>query len=217
MDSIELARHNMVASQLLPNKVTDEAVIAAFETVDRHLFVPEYKRGLAYMDASIPFGHHRFLVQPTISARLLQLAEIKNTDVVLDIACGTGYSTMVISKLAKKVIGLESDNDLAGEANCLLQQMDVDNAIIMTSDLVEGHADGGPYDVIMINGAVEEIPEDLLKQLADGGRLVTVQVVSGLIKHALLIKKSGKIITKQEGFDAAIDVLPEFVKQEDAA
>lgn len=209
MIDTESRRVSMVNGQVLPNKVTDERVTDALLAVAREPFVPKNLRGVAYIDEDIPVGEGRYLLEPMVFARLLQEAEVTAGDVVLDVGCATGYSTAVLARLAGSVVALECDAALADKANEMLNQLDVDNAGVVTGDLVMGLPDQGPYDVIFLNGAVERLPESLKQQLAEGGRLVVVQQADGL-GQAWVYRRHGDVVDGRPHFDAQVKPLPGF-------
>jgi protein-L-isoaspartate(D-aspartate) O-methyltransferase len=217
MTDFALARRNMVESQIRTNDVTDLDLIAAFLEVPRERFVPPAMRELAYIDEDITVKEgvaakdRRWLMEPMPFARLVQLAEISKTDLVLDVGCATGYSTAVLARLAESVVGLESDDDLAERAEKQLVELGVGNAAIVTGDLAGGYPSQGPYDVIILEGAVEQIPDELFSQLRDGGRLVAA-VVSGPIGKATLYRSIGGDISARVAFDVNIERLPGFDK-----
>jgi len=207
------ARHNMVEGQIRPNKVTDPLVTQAMETIPRELFVPKHLRGIAYTDEDLDLGGGRWLMEPLTLARLLQEAMIEDTDVALDIGCGTGYATAILSRMASTVVALESDPDFAARASAAVGDLAIDNAAVITGDLTKGCADQGPFDVILINGAVEEVPEAILGQLADGGRLVTVIRKPGApVGLATMITRQGDAFGHRPLFDAGVPLLPGFSK-----
>ena len=209
MIDTESRRVSMVNGQILPNKVTDERVTEALLAVAREPFVPKSLRGVAYVDEDIPVGDGRYLLEPMVFARLLQEAEVKAHDVVLDIGCATGYSTAVLARLAGSVVALECDAALADKANEMLNQLDVDNAGVVTGELADGMPDQGPYDVIFMNGAVEQLPDSLKQQLADDGRLVVVQQGDGT-GQAWVYRRHGDVIDGRPRFDAQVKRLPGF-------
>lgn len=169
-----IAQKNMILGQLLPNRITDKNLLDVIARVPRKMFVPEAFEDVACIEGQVPLGYNRYLMAPTTFATLLTLADIKDTDNVLDVACATGYSTAIISHLARKVTGLEVNTDFASKANTRLSKLHIENGIIVSGNLSEGHSEGAPFDVIVINGCIDRIPEVLLHQLAPGGRLVTV-------------------------------------------
>jgi protein-L-isoaspartate(D-aspartate) O-methyltransferase len=205
------ARQNMVESQLRTNQVTDERVLAGFETVPRELFVVEGRAGVAYCDEDIPCGAGRCLMEPMILARLLQALEIGSNAVVLDVGCGTGYSSAVIARLAATVVGLECEPTLVARANALMTDLAIDNVMIAEGALDAGHPAQAPYDAILVNGAAEEVPRALTDQLAEGGRLGVVCVGDGCrTGSATLFVRSGGVVSGRKLFDAAVPVLPGF-------
>lgn len=180
MTDFERARAAMVDSQLRPNQVTDRRILASFAALPREKFVPPVKRELAYSDAglevfpSIDGAPARFLLEPMVLARLVQLAQVEAQDSVLDVGCMTGYSTAVLAQLAKSVTGLEAEPELAAAARTNLADLGIENAGIVEGDLSVGAESLGPYDVILLNGSVPEVPKALFDQLREGGRLVAV-------------------------------------------
>ena len=207
------ARRNMVNNQLLTNKLTDDRVAQALLSVPRENFVPKSLRGVAYLDEDIPLGNSRYLMEPMTFARMLQSAAIQSGDVVLDVACATGYSTAVLAQLASAVVGLETDAEAVAVAEVQLAALNVDNAAIIADELTDGCSAQGPYDVILVNGAVEEVPKAYLGQLAEGGRMVVVER-QGQASRAVLYSNRGGLLSRRELFDAMIPVLPGFQKAE---
>ncbi|MDG5494406.1 protein-L-isoaspartate O-methyltransferase [Niveispirillum sp. BGYR6] len=202
------ARYNMVESQLRPNKVSDLRLVDAFLAVPRDQFVPPALRGVAYVDKAIPLGNGRFLLEPMVLGRLLQEARIAATDLVLDVGTATGYSAAIIGQIAATVVAVESDAALAAQANQAMQTLGVDNAAIVQGTLAAGWAKQGPYDVIVLEGAVAAVPQALLDQLAEGGRLVTVLLPESGVAVARLYQKIGGTISSRTLFDASADLLP---------
>lgn len=210
----EKSRENMVESQLRTNKVTDGPLLEAMRTLPREMFVPRHLQGFAYVDEDIPLGNGRWLREPVIIARLIQAAGVQKGDLVLDIGCNTGYTTAVLGHLAGTVVGLEFDEQLTHSADKLLHDLDICNAVVVrTPDLKEGYASQGPYQVIMINGSVPEVPAGILNQLADGGRLVTVISAKGNMGKAVIIRRVGDSFSTTELFDAATPTLAGFEPQ----
>lgn len=203
------ARHNMVENQIRTNRVIDPAVVAALAEVPREVFVPKAMRGFAYVDEDLDVGGGRFILEPLTVARLLIATGIQPTDVVLNIGDATGYVTAVVSKLAQTVVALERDADWAGRATQSLSDLGVDNAAVVRGPLEQGYAAQAPYDVILLSGAVAEIPAALCRQLADGGRLAGVVGASGVGKGTLVIRV-GDTFGRRALFDAVTPVLPGF-------
>lgn len=211
-----LARRNMVESQVRTNNVTDRALIAAMLELPRERFVAPAMRDLAYIDEDLPLadtgaGRERWLMAPMPFARLVQLAGVGAGDLVLDVGCGTGYSTAALARLGESVVGLESDPELSARADALMVDLGVGNAAVVTGDLALGYPGQGPYDVIVVEGAVEEVPATLLAQLREGGRLVA-PVLHGPIGKATLFESIGGTVSSRIDFDINVRPLPGFRK-----
>ncbi|ABS64610.1 protein-L-isoaspartate(D-aspartate) O-methyltransferase [Parvibaculum lavamentivorans DS-1] len=212
MTDFAAARHNMVESQVRINSVTDRRVIDALSAIPRERFVPQSSQGIAYMDEDVRIAGGkppRFLMEPRVFAKMVQLAEIGPEDLVLDVGCGTGYSTAVLARLAGTVVALECDENLAASAGATLSDLGVDNAAVLPGALTEGCAKQAPYDVIFINGMIGSVPDALQNQLRDGGRLVAV-VGDGISGRARLYVRSGETFSGRDAFDANIGFLPGF-------
>jgi len=204
-----LQRLNMVESQVRPSDVVDRRIPSAMREVERERFVPEAKRAVAYADELIQLNDNRFLLPPRVLAKMIQHLELGNDNLVLDVGCGTGYSTAVISRIAQTVVGLESDQKLAAEATRAIAAAEIDNAVIVEGPLAEGHGDEGPYDGILVNGAVHEMDEQLLDQLKDGGRLVAIQLEDGY-GRVRQWRRFDSQFDSRVVFDAVAPVLPGF-------
>jgi len=209
------ARRNMIEGQIRPNKVRDERVLSVLEDLPRELFVPERLAGVAYLDESLPVAAGRFLLPPMVIARMLVEVGIKPSDTILDIAPATGYSTAALAKLAAHVVAVESDADLQRRATRLMTSLGLTNAEVILAPMQQGWKTQAPYDVILINGAVDDVPESLLHQLKDGGRLVTVVRHYGAAHaahtgEARLYERLGECLTFHSLFDANVALLPGF-------
>ena len=202
------ARRNMVSGQIRTNRVTDERLIEAMEEIPRESFVPHAKRGVAYVDEDVEIASGRYLMEPMVLARLVQEATLAADDVVLDVGCGTGYATAVMSRLAGTVIALDVDGSLAAEAERTLSAVDADNAIVVTGPLTEGYARQAPYDVILLGGAVDHLPQALADQLAEGGRIVGVLREAGGVGQASLWAKHRGALSSRSLFEASLPPLP---------
>lgn len=205
------ARRTMVDNQLRTSGITDWRILDAMNRIPRERFVPDTQAAFAYSDEPIGLSAERTLASPADFARMVQLAEVGSQDVVLDVACGTGYSTAVLSLLSNAVVALESDAVLAGRANDVLSDLDIGNAAAVAGPIAEGVAKEAPFDVIIIEGAVDVVPPALFAQLRDGGRLVAV-LGSGNAAVANLFIKTGNDVAPQPSFNASIPVLGRFAE-----
>lgn len=208
------ARRTMVDGQVRTSDVTDLRIIAALQEVPRERFVPEARRAIAYLDSDVPVseaGAPRALLKPMVFAKLLQAAEIGQTDRVLDVGCATGYSSAVLAKLAARVVALEEDAALARRASETFAALGVANVLAAAGPLTAGWPDEAPYDAIVLQGATEVAPEALLAQLRDGGRLVAV-VGRGPMGKATIYRMAAGHATALPLFDAAAPLLPGFVR-----
>jgi len=206
-----LQRTKMVDGQLRTTDVTDTAILDAMHDVPREEFVPRRLQALAYIDEDLEVAPGRYLMEPSPFARLIQLAGIKPADFVLDVGCATGYSAAVLSRIASSVVALESDSELAGSAGETLARLGYDNAVVVERALGGGLPDEAPYDVIVIEGAVDEVPDALFHQLRDGGRLVAV-IGEGGSGIAHLFVKDGDAVASRRVFNCAVRSLPGFQK-----
>lgn len=213
MSDYAAARLNMVDGQLRTNKVTDEAVLEAFLATPRELFVPDHLKGAAYVDEDLPIGGGRFLIEPMILGRLLQVAAIQPDESVLEIGSGSGYGTAVLARIASKVVGIEQDRALARRATALLAQLGLGNAVVREGRLDEGWPTDAPYDVIVFNGATAEVPPAVFDQLAEGGRIMAVLKPDAGLGRAMLFVRRNGVISRRVLFDAATPLLPALAPQ----
>jgi len=209
------ARFNMVESQIRANKVRDPRLLDAFGGLPREMFVPQALAGIAYIDEDIEVARGRYLLEPMVLARLLQEADVKPGDRVLDVAPATGYSTVILSALAQNITAIESDPALAQQASENLKRLDVTNARVEQGPLTDGCKPRGPYDVILVNGGVEVVPPALTAQLAEGGRLLVVVREFGPARvahkgEARLYEKIRGAVSHRALFDANVKLLPGF-------
>lgn len=208
---LEAARTAMIDSQVRPNDVTDRRLIGAMSSVPREVFVPAARRAAAYADVAVETMPGRWLAAARDFSKLVNIAQIRPEDRVLDVAPGTGYSSAVLSRLAEQVVALEQDEAAAKALKDGLSAAGVTGVEVVTGDLKAGAPGKGPFDVIFVNGAVEDVPAAWLSQLAEGGRLV-VAVTEGGPGRARLYTASGGKAAWRTPFDTPIPALPGFEK-----
>lgn len=215
MSDFVQARRAMVNSQVRINDVTDYRIQDAMLELPRELFVPRSKQAKAYGDAEVEVAEGRFLISPRDLAKLIHVANVRPTDLVLDVACGRGYTTALLARLAETVVGIDSDDDLVRRASERLTEVRADNAVVVKANPTAGVPDQGPFDVIVIAGAVDEVPDALLEQLAEGGRLVTF-VRSGPVGRATVFTKGqGGSVGEYVVFDGTPTLVPGFGKEDE--
>jgi protein-L-isoaspartate(D-aspartate) O-methyltransferase len=211
MSGFSIARQKMVDGQVRPSDVTDIRIIDAMLEVPREAFVPENQRAMAYLDLDLEVSGgaaaKRFLIKPVVMAKMLQAAEIGETDSVLVVGCATGYSAAVVAKLAKRVTATESDSALAAKAKGTLAGLGLGNVTVREAAAAEGDQADAPYDVIVLDGATEVIPDRLYAQLKDGGRLVGVFAMSQPPRATIVTRSPGDFGNRAL-FDAVAPVLP---------
>jgi protein-L-isoaspartate(D-aspartate) O-methyltransferase len=212
MTDFAAARRMMVDGQVRTADVTDLRLIGAMFELPRERFFPDEKAPLAYLDLDVPVSAPgqpvRRLLKPMVLAKLVHAAGIAATDRVLDVGCATGYGAALLAHLAGTVIGLEEDPALARQAAAAVV---APNARIVTGPLLRGCAAEGPYDVILLEGAVEAVPQVLFDQLKEGGRLVCV-LGNGPAGKAMLYRRIDGDVSGRPVFDAAAAALPGFAK-----
>ncbi|AJY48263.1 protein-L-isoaspartate O-methyltransferase family protein [Martelella endophytica] len=217
MMNFETARIKMVENQIRTTDVTSHPVISAFLSVPREAFLPPEMKALAYIDEDIPVkaatpeSPARYMMEPSPLAKLVQLMDVDKEDVVLVVGAGEGYASAILSLLAGSVVAVESDADLAEAASQNFLELGYDNAAVVTGPLEEGCPSEAPYDVIFINGAVEYVPEAILEQLREGGRLVCVEGF-GHAARAKVFRREDDIFSDTAFFNAAVKPLPGFVR-----
>lgn len=211
MTVFDAARVNMIECQLRPNKVTDEGVLDAFVRLRRELFVPERLRGVAYVDDDLPLGHRRFMMRPMVAARLLQAARVDPKDTALVVGAGVGYEAALLAQLARSVVALEDNPDLARIGRSALVDHRIGSVSYVEAPLPPGHRLRAPYDVILFAGAVVEVPAEISGQLGEGGRIAVVLRPHDGVGRATLITRTGGALAPRVMFDAATPLLAGFV------
>lgn len=213
MSDFEAARRAMVDCQVRPSDVTRYAIIEAMLAVPREKFVPRSARPVAYAGSDVPLGNGRVLLDPRSFAKMLEAADIGPDDVVLDVACGSGYSTAVLGHMAATIVAVEGDEALAESARRSLGELEIHNTVVEHREPASGAPEAGLYDAILINGGVERIPEALSDQLKPGGRLVAIFMEGQLGQCRLVTRPSGsasEALTARRVFDAGAPLLPGF-------
>ena len=206
----------MVDNQVRPSDVTDHALIAAMLEIPRELFAPSSDRALAYVDRDIRIGTDangdRHMLAPAGLARLIQALELEKDAVVLDIGCGTGYSSAVLSRLAGSIVAVEEDKDLIRMAEENISELEIDNVAVVEGRLTEGYPAEGPYDGVLLAGGIEVLPAEITDQLGERGRLITVEYEGGP-GQAVVYERSGSAVAKRPVFGLDAPILPEFRKE----
>lgn len=207
----EKARSQMIETQLRANNVVDKRLLSVVGRIARENFVPKDRVLLAYTDAShdlnLPNGRTLPSIMPI--ARLIQLANIEPTDVVLDIACGSGYSTALIAGLSCAVVGVEDDESAVTLANTAINVQEIGNAAILYGALSNGLPSEGPFDVIVIEGIIDRVPAELFDQLAEKGRLVSYLRKGNGGVATVFVKSEGQVTARQE-FNGTLPELDSF-------
>jgi len=210
----DLARQTMVDCQIRPSKVTNQQVLDAFLAVPRESFVSNTQRAIAYVDEDLPLSGGRCLMEPMVFARLVQALDIDATSNVLLVGAGCGYGTAILAHLAGSVIAVEGRAQLVEKAQEALVNNGIDNAVVIKSRLVDGYPEEGPYDRILIEGAVESVPDALLEQLTASGKLVAIyRPHDAPIGVASLWSRAGASFVRKPLFDARVPNLDEFAKK----
>ena len=205
------SRKAMVESQLMTSGVLEARVLNAMGSVPREEFLDKARKNIAYFDMAHkldgPAG--RYLAAPVAFGKLIELAEIGDDDIVLDVACGSGYSTAVIAQLANSVVAIETDEAMVAQANQILARLDIGNAAVIKAPLKRGAPAEAPFDVVIIEGAVGAVPRALFDQLRVGGRLVALFGDDASATAVLHVKGEDEI-ARVEAFNAALPPLSEL-------
>lgn len=213
MTDFAARRTMMVDTQVRPSDVTKFPIIDAMLTVQREDFVPSAQREAAYMGENLSLGDGRVLLEPRTLAKMLDALDIAGDELVLDVGAALGYSAAVIAHMAEAVVALEEDDAMAKEAQDALMAAGVDNVITHTAALHTGAADHGPYDVIVVQGGVSHVPEDLIAQLKDGGRMACLFMDGALGEVRIGYKLDGRVSWRR-AFNAGAPVLRGFEKHD---
>ena len=209
MADTALQRKNMVESQVRPSDMTDRRIMGAMLALPRERFVPESLAALAYMDEALPVAPGRGLMAPRDFARLIQLAQIEPSERILDIGALSGYSSAVLARLGNEIVALESDAAAHDSALSILKTLNIGNVRAVSGPLAAGWPAAAPYDVIVLEGAVETIPDALLVQLSPNGRIAGI-LRDGKVSRAFLLKKTPEGASRRTAFEASAPGLPGF-------
>lgn len=209
MNDSQALRTMMVDTQVRPSDVTKFPIIESMLAVPREQFVPDAVRAVAYADAPVDLGGGRAMLEPRTLAKILDSVGIGPEDLVLDLGAGFGYSAAVIARMAEFVVALEEDEDMAAEAETRLSAAGIDNVAVIAGPLADGDPRHGPFDVIVIEGAVQQIPFPILDQIKDGGRIVAIFDGNNL-GTVRIGYRVGADVDWRSAFDAAATVLPGF-------
>lgn len=174
MSDYATRRQIMVDTQVRPSDVTKFPIIEAMLSVPRELFVPAEKREAAYVGEHVTLGDGRVILDPRTLAKMLEAADIQPDHLVLDIGAGLGYSSALTARLADAVIALENDGDRVSDAERALAEAGIDNVAVVEGPLTDGAQQHGPHDVILVQGAVQTMPDKITDQLKEGGRIVVI-------------------------------------------
>jgi len=211
MTDFALARRNMVEGQLRPNRVTNTALLAALGELPRERFLPDSVRSVAYADEDVPLGGGRYLMEPMVLARLIQTLQPQPEDRALVVGAARGYGAALLARLVKAVTALESDPVLAAAGEQTTKDLGLADVQWITGKLEQGVPGSAPYDVILIEGAVRQVPQALFDQLAEGGRLaVTLSGAPGAMGVAQIFVKDGGVTSGRPLFEAGTPLLPGF-------
>lgn len=211
MTDFALARRNMVEGQLRPNRVTNTALLAALGELPRERFLPDAVRSVAYADEDVPLGGGRYLMEPMVLARLIQTLQPQPEDKALVVGAGRGYGAALLARLVKVVTALESDPALAAAGEQTARDLGLTGVQWITGKLEQGVPGSAPYDAILIEGAVRQVPQVLFDQLAEGGRLaVTIAGATGAMGVAQIFVKDGGVTSGRPLFEAGTPLLPGF-------
>lgn len=214
MPDFATRRETMVDTQVRPSDVTKFPIIDAMLRIPREVYVPDEKVEAAYAGDNIDLGDNRVILEPRTFSKMLDALNLQRTDVVLDLGCAYGYSAAVLADMVEAVVAVEEDPDMAREAVSVLADQGVDNAAIVESRLAEGAPKHSPYDAILLEGAAEQVPDAILAQLKDGGRIAVLFSEGALGVVRIGFKIDGNV-TWRFDFNAGAPVVPGFERARD--
>lgn len=202
----------MVDTQVRPSDVTKFPIISAMLEVPREAFVPSASQPVAYMDAPVPLGEDREMPDARTFSKMLDALDVLRTDKVLILGGGLGYSAAVLARMADAVVMVEEDAQMAADAEAALVGVEAHNAVVLHGTLADGAAKAGPFDVILIEGGVESVPESILSQLAEGGRIAAIFQDGALGEVRIGRRIEGHVVWRF-AFNAGAPVLPGFAAE----
>lgn len=213
MVDADVQRRNMVESQIRTSDVTDRRIVRAMQDIPREAFVAPQAGAIAYMDDDVPVSAPggRAMMAPRVLARLLQLAAPEAGDTALVVGAATGYTAAILARIVRRVVALEQDEGLAARAVERMKALAIDTVDVVTGSLAAGHEGAAPYDVIVLDGSVDETPDALLRQLAPTGRMVAI-VREGGVGRAMLWRRLPEGYSASPAFDAGAPPLPGFAR-----
>lgn len=200
MIDFQAARQAMVDCQVRPSDVTRYALIDAMLRIPREQFVPKARREIAYAEIEVEIGTGRAMMTPRIFAKMIEVANVKSQDMVLEICPGSGYSTAILASMAEMVVAVEPEDSLARQAQGLLEGLGINNAVITQGDPQAGDPSHGPFDLIFVNGSVAELPLALSEQLKEGGRIVAL-IDDGATSACYSFTRAGGTLSERYHFD----------------
>lgn len=209
MTDFAASRTMMVDTQVRPNDVTKFPVIEAMLAIPREEFVPASRRSVAYSGENLEIGQGRVLLEPRTLAKMVDALDVQRSDLVLDLACGYGYSSAVLARMAEAVVAIEDDSDMAAEAERRLAEAGVYNVAVLNAPLVEGAPKQAPYDAILIGGGVEAVPATITDQLKEGGRIAALFLEGSLGTVRIGHRLNGRVNWRY-GFNAHAPLLAGF-------
>lgn len=216
MSDFAQRRRMMVDTQVRPADVTEYPIIEAMLTVPREAFVPDSLREAAYVGENMEIGPDRVILEPRTLAKMLDALDLRSDELVLDLGCGLGYSSAVIARLVQAVVAVEEDPDMARDAQEVLAEHGIDNVALVEAPIAGGAGQHGPYDAILIQGAVGFIPDAILAQLKDGGRIAALfsEAALGVVRIGYMIDGA---VSWRFSFNAGAPILPGFEKRTEFA
>lgn len=191
------ARQEMIEEQLASRDIIDKKLLRAMSQIPREEFVPSNKRKLAYNDAPLPIGQSQTISQPYIVALMTQLLTLSGREKVLEVGTGSGYQAAILAGLAREVFTIERHRGLLEKARKVFKKLKIKRIKAKVGDGSQGWQEKAPFEAIIVTAAAEDIPQALIEQLADGGRLV-IPVGKGYYQQLIRLTKKGKRIEKED-------------------